>query len=217
MLRSPFPAGAGATGGFGDGSDFAAGSIPGTRVNLGRISLLGALTVIGTGGRGGWSAVTFLLGSCGGAVTVDSGSDAEVGTGGPLEAGTLSAADAPVPFGGRWNGISLAPGVGTPSARGVCGVAGGEGAGVEVSVSKSRSEIFGRRDRVELSSATFCFGFANCRTAGSGSASAIVCAIAGSTFIGGFVDVSNGSISVPKRSVSSIVTCKIGVSSWGKF
>src|SRR6202043_1317715 len=50
---------------------------------------------------------------------------------------------------------------------------------------------------------------------GSGAAAAIVSAIAGSTRTGGSDEVRTGSMVVPKRSVSSIVTFKKGVSIWG--
>ena len=40
-------------------------------------------------------------------------------------------------------------------------------------------------------------------------------AVAGSTFTGGNAEVCGGSMVVPKRSLSSIVTCKMGVSTCG--
>src|ERR1700676_579169 len=73
--------------GGGANSGSAVGSIPGTSVNFGRRSSLGGFTLNGAGGGG----IAFF--------------GDRVGTGGPLEAGTLSEADAPVPFGGRLKGM----------------------------------------------------------------------------------------------------------------
>src|ERR1700682_4466262 len=80
---------------FGGGAKFSkgsgTGSIPGTSVNFGRRSSLGGLTLNGAGGGG----IAFF--------------GDRVGTGGPLGGGTLSEADAPVPFGGRLKGMRAGP------------------------------------------------------------------------------------------------------------
>src|SRR5438046_10592710 len=88
-----------------------------------------------------------------------------VGMGGPLEAGTLSEADAPIPFGGIRKGILVGPGAGSAAPLGcgvsTTGVESGMGCGVacaEASISV---------------------------TAGSGSALEIVFAVVGATFTGG--------------------------------
>src|SRR5207248_3294433 len=108
------------------------------------------------------------------------GAGGGVGTGGPLEAGTLSEADAPVPFGGSVNGILVGAVVGSAAGAGAASVLG-------------VNEI-GRRD-VPLG---VCF---SCAT-GSGSALAIARAVAGSTFTGGFALVCNGARLVPNFLVS---------------
>src|ERR1700730_6121033 len=112
-----------------------------------------------------------------------------VGTGGPHEAGTRSEAGTPVPFGGKGEGIR------GRDAGSLAGFKSGE-----------CSEITGWGGAIG-----FLFSCVVC----SGSAAARVLAVAVSTCTRGKAEDCRGSIFVPKRSVSLIVACKIGVSTCG--
>src|SRR3982751_6393036 len=87
-LREIFASVAGASAACSCGSSLSGPATPGTSVSLGFKSLQGAEILNGTR-------------------TGPAGFGAEVGTDGPLEAGTLSESDPPVPFGGSLKGIRV--------------------------------------------------------------------------------------------------------------
>jgi hypothetical protein len=152
---------AGATGLAADGSD-AAGSTPGTRVSFGFSPEPGGVILNG------------ILAGAPGLAAGDGGGG--VGTGGPLEAGTLSEAEPPAPFGGSLNGILLGLG---GAAGPLTGVGAGTGADLAGPVGTDGGGLMeiGRRPET----LGWCF---SCAT-GSGSALAMDLADAGSTFTGG--------------------------------
>src|SRR5205085_6645437 len=92
------------------GSSPVPGSTPGTRVSFGFSASLGGVSLNGI-----LTGAAPALGGAGGGV----------GTGGPLEAGTLSEAGAPAPFGGSLNGILVGPGFDDPVGPATGGLFGG--------------------------------------------------------------------------------------------